>query len=125
MSFLDPYQGAVSHRNLGNLRNGRREKKGGKREREQRQNICLSSSEKRKSAAQKSSPDIKYNTHTHTHRETGGVMLLSRCPALNHSGKLQRELKKEPRNKENKGRRQRKETRTRGGGGECVIQSKI
>lgn len=26
MSFLDAYQGAVSHPNLGNLRNGREEK---------------------------------------------------------------------------------------------------
>lgn len=52
-----------------------RERKGdggraGRKKTESCQNICLSSSEKRKSAAQNSSLDRKYKSSTHTRTET-------------------------------------------------------
>lgn len=68
MSFLDRSQAAFSHRILENPRNRLKEMEQGI------ENICLSSGEKRKSAAQKPSVDRKYDSHKHTNR-WGGLFL--------------------------------------------------
>lgn len=102
MSSLDPDQGAFSHRNLGNLRNGRREreerKKGRRRQRrtekarEKTARTSVSHHLKRESQQlRKAHWTERKHTHIHRHTQTGGVVLFSRCPALSHSGKLQRE----------------------------------
>lgn len=72
MSFLDQYQAAFSHQILENPRNGLKERERGL------QNICLSSGEKRKSAAQKPLVDKKYDSHKHTNRWGGAFLQVPR-----------------------------------------------
>lgn len=72
MSFLDRYQAAFSHQILETPRNGPKERERGL------QNICLSSGEKRKSAAQKPSVDRKYDSHKHTNRWGGALLQVPR-----------------------------------------------
>lgn len=72
MSFLDWYQAAFSHQILENPRNWLKKRERGL------QNICLSSGEKRKSAAQKPSVDRKYDSHKHTNRWGGAVLQVPR-----------------------------------------------
>lgn len=73
MPLLDRYQAAFSHQIFKNPRNGLKE-----REERKLKNICLSSGEKRKSAAQKPSVGRKYDSHKHTNRWAGAALQVPR-----------------------------------------------